>query len=143
MSRNKTLQSIAASLPLMVHHDKDGNQIMVQRSFLGQALIWNGTHEVGGKYVDPKKWYATQMPLYVNHFKELKKIQRKYGWDAVDRYVAGCEKVKVQSTRVKKETRRSETPIQTADVKRIRPTFKMRWAEFWKRLVSVFKTQKA
>lgn len=154
---NKTqmLRSLAANLPRVKVLNTNGEPIEIIRSYHGQVLLNNGIKTVNHdefvdkgrrtveKKVTHKKWYQTKEPMYVDHYKEIKALLRKGGWDAVNQYVASVKNVPVEGRSRRKKEVRTKSPATASDVRRERPSFRMRLAEFWRRLVQLFKPARA
>lgn len=127
-----TLKELAQRLPRMVKCDEAGNQIKIQRTYLGSHLISKGIKDVDGQKINPKKKYLQMIPDYVDHHKELKKLYRKSGWAAVMRYVQACQAVPQMDKRTKKtERRKVQNPKEVKTVRTERVTFKTRLMAFW------------
>lgn len=91
MSKRSKIRKIAEGLPRLIRTDKSGARIEVRRKLLGQALINAGRTMLDGiGPVDPKKYYVTNIPDYVDHEKELMDIVGKDGWEGVQKYVDWC-----------------------------------------------------
>lgn len=137
MSKTTTLRALAASLPQVMKTDEAGNPFMIKRRVKGASLISRGQTKLKtGEVIKPMGEYVMDMPLLVDHYEELKKIERKMGWPYVEAYCLKIRELEATENpnRIKKTQRRDPKTIEVKQGRRIKPTFKQRTKEFFRRL---------
>ncbi len=86
---DKRLVRIASGLPKIKRLNRKGRAIasMAVVKMRGHQLIAAGRNKIGGKPVDPQKFYRMRRPLVEHHYNNVKELYEKGGWHAVDLYV--------------------------------------------------------
>lgn len=92
MSTNQKLRNIADKLPKTIKFAKGKPCFTFQKEFISGEEIQKQYPEItdiDGKPIIPSRIYSKikRVPLYVNHFKELQKVNRKEGSLGVMHYI--------------------------------------------------------